>query len=123
MLNGIDSYYLYLINQNTLINSKSTYYENVNIKEVDFMNGLKSKQRINSWFLTYPFEEGITGFSKSRLIDDRLITYNKLLINAKGTTEAVLAINVDTNFISDNFNKIQTKHPAIIFYEILAKHP
>lgn len=106
MLSGIDSYYLYVPNENIMIDSKSTYFENVNTKEIDFLQHLNRDKTGVPWFLTLPFEEGITGFS--RLKKDKLITYDQLKYDNSGKLEAALAINVDTNLISYNFNKIQT---------------
>lgn len=109
MINGLlDSYYLYIPSQKTLIDSKSTYFENVNENEIDFMQRLKENKDINSWFVSKPFEVDSLGFSQSRLAGEKLITYNKIFNDNKEKMAAVLAINVDTNFISDNLSKIQT---------------
>lgn len=108
MLNGIDSYYLYVPGQRIVIDSKSTYFENVNEEEVDFFQKLKTGINPDSWFLSVPLEYGILGFSQSRLRGENLITCDEIIRDGKGNLEAVLAINVDGNFISDNFNKIQT---------------
>lgn len=109
MINGLlDSYYLYIPSQKTLIDSKSTYFENVNEDQIDFMQRLKDNKDINSWFVSKPFEDDSLGFSQSRLAGEKLITYDKIFYDKDEKTAAVLAINVDTNFISDNFSKIQT---------------
>lgn len=107
MLDGIESYYLYIPNQKTIINSKSTFYENVNENEVDFLQKLNNNKQLDSWFVSTPFEANSLGFSQSRLTGARLITYDKVLNDEQGNRETVLAINVDVNFISDNLNKIQ----------------
>ena len=108
MLDGIDSYYLYIADQRTIIDSKTTYFENVKEDNIDFLRGLKDNRNIDTWFVSSPFEENILGFSQSRLVGDKLITYDKVLKDDEGKTKAVLAINVDSNFISDKFNQIQT---------------
>ena len=107
MLNGIDSYYLYIPALKTVIDSKTTYYENVDEENIDFLNGLKSN-RPDFWFMSSPFEDNIMGFNKSRLAGKKLITYDRVLSDDSGVNMAVLAINVDSNFIGDKFNMIQT---------------
>lgn len=108
MLSQIDSYYLYIPSQKVIINSKSTYFENVDGNSIDFIQRLDMAGGINSWFVSIPFEDRILGFDRSRLATDKLLTFDKVLYDKDGTMEAVLAINVDINFVSNSFNKIQT---------------
>lgn len=109
MMNGLVSYSLYIDSQKTVIDSKSTYFEDVNANEIDFVKRIKEGKDTGSWFLSTPFEENsILGFGRSRLIGTKQITYDNVLKDSGGNTQAILAINVTTNFISDNINKIQT---------------
>ena len=110
MLNGIDSYYLYIPGQKTLIDSKSTYFENVSEDDVDFVKWNKKNIGKDTWFLSSPYTTSILGISKSNLKSDNFITYDNVLSDDVGKTVAILAlnINIDVNFISDYLNKIQT---------------
>ncbi len=112
MLPGIDSFYLYLPNQNTIIDSKSTYYENINENNVDFLQKLNRKEETDSWFISSPVDYYTLNKIETRLETDKLITFNKVLKGDSNNTVAVLAVNVSENFVSDFYNKIQKGIPG-----------
>lgn len=112
MLPGIDSFYLYLPNQNTIIDSKSTYYENINENNVDFLQKLNRKEETDSWFISSPVDYYTLNKIETRLETDKLITFNKVLKSDSNSTVAVLAVNVSENFVSDFYNKIQKGIPG-----------
>ena len=109
ILAGIDSFYVYLVNQDAIIDSKTTYYENVNEDNVDFLQKLKSDEYNEAWFVSEPVDYYTINRIESRLADSKhLITYNKVLKGKSGNTLAVLAVNIDENFLSDYYKRIQT---------------
>lgn len=112
MLPGIDSFYLYLPNQNTIIDSKSTYYENINENNVDFLQELNRKEEADSWFISSSVDYYTLNKIETRLETDKLITFNKVLKDDSNNTIAVLAVNVSENFVSDFYNKIQKGIPG-----------
>lgn len=127
MLTGIDSYYLYLKNQRAIINSKTTYYENVNEENIDFLQKFESNEYDGLWFVTTPVDYDTDGTNKYRLVGERLITYNKPITDEDGNMSALLAINVSENFISDYFRRIQIGTPGELVvidkYESIVSHP
>lgn len=112
MLAGIDSFYLYLTNQNALIDSKTTYYDNINEKNVDFVQKVKSEENKDSWFVSTAVDYYTLNKIETRLGQDKLVTYNKALKDENGNTIAVLAVNVSENFLSEYYNKIQKGIPG-----------
>ena len=106
MLKGIDSYYLYISEQDAIISSKTTYYENINEQEIDSLKGLNDRSYIESWFVTIPLEYSMLGLNQSRLMGERLVTYNKVLNDDEGKLAGILAVNVDESLINDTFSKV-----------------
>lgn len=107
MAPGIDSFYLYLVNQNTIIDSKTTYYENVNKNNVDFLQKFGDKRYDNSWFLSIPVDYYTLKDAKTRMDQNRVITFNKALKNQEGEVIAILAMNISESYIADYYKKIQ----------------
>ncbi len=107
MAPGIDSFYLYLVNQNTIIDSKTTYYENVDVKNVDFLQKFNDKQYENSWFESVPVDYYTLNNIKTRMEQSRVITMNKALKDKYGNVLAVLAMNISESYIADYYKKAQ----------------
>lgn len=112
MLAGIDSFYLYLPNQDSLIDSKTTYYDNINEKKVDFIQIVKNGTNNDSWFVSTAIDYYTLNKIETRLGQNKLVTYNKTLKDENGDIIAVLAVNVSENFLSEYYNKIQKGIPG-----------
>lgn len=106
-LTGIDSYYLYIPEEKVMINSKSTYFQNVNENEVDFFKRISVNKDSDVWFISEAFNSNINGSNSNRLPSEKLITSNKIIYDKKGRIKAAIAINVSTNFIRDKLSRIQ----------------
>ncbi|WP_313731868.1 cache domain-containing sensor histidine kinase [Cohnella nanjingensis] len=112
IMEGIDSFDLYLTHQNALIDSKSTYYENVDTNNVDFVKYARQTDGVERWFVSTPVDYYTLNRIKSRLESDKQITYNKVLKDGNDRTIAVLAANVNVSYISDYYRKIQRGVPG-----------
>lgn len=112
LLEGIDSFYLYLEHQNTIIDSATTFYEDINKENIDFLQKLKDRKSKDSWFVSNVVDYYTLNKIETRLGHNKLITFNKLLEDEQGKIDAVLAINVNENFISDYYNRIQKGIPG-----------
>ncbi|MBP1964941.1 cache domain-containing sensor histidine kinase [Paenibacillus aceris] len=112
VLEGTDSFYLYLVKQNTIIDSKSTYYEDVNSENIDFVKKSFNTDGNEHWFVSTPVDYYSLNRISTRLEESKLITFNRVLKDEKGDTIAVLAVNVRDNYISDYYRKIQRGIPG-----------
>jgi len=109
---GIDSFYLYLNNHNVFLDSKSTFYKNIDSSNIDFINKSKQPGGADQWFVSNPVDYYTLNHIETRLEREKLITYNKLLQDDQGNTIAVLAVNVSESYISDYYRKIQRGIPG-----------
>ncbi len=112
VLEGTDSFYLYLVKQNTIIDSKSTYYEDVDTNNIDFVKNGQNKDGIEHWFVSKPVDYYSLNHISTRLEDSKLITFNKVLNDEDGNAIAILAVNVSEDYISDFYRKIQRGIPG-----------
>ncbi|NEN86822.1 cache domain-containing sensor histidine kinase [Paenibacillus elgii] len=112
ILEGIDSFYLYLVKQNTIMDSKSTYYEDVNVDHVDFVQQAKSGQWKDRWFVSAPVNYDSLNGIETRLETAKQISFTTALSDEDGHDIAVLAANVNESFISDYYKKIQRGIPG-----------
>jgi two-component system sensor histidine kinase YesM len=106
---GFDSYYLYFPHQNLLMDSKTTFYENINQKNVDF---LQHGYNDRVWFITRAIDYYTINNIENRFGYDKLLTF----VDEKkedGRTAAVLAANVRVDLLSDFYNKVQKGVPGI----------
>lgn len=111
-MSGIDSCYLYLKNQNTVIDSKTTFYENIGVNNVDFIEKSKQKQYDDIWYVSVPVNYYTLNELKNSPESDNIISYNRPIKDDNGKTLAVLAINLKQSFIGDNYDKIQAGTPG-----------
>ncbi|HHV98714.1 MAG TPA: sensor histidine kinase [Clostridiaceae bacterium] len=111
ILEGMDSFYVYITNQNTIIDSKSTFYEEINESNVEFIRNSKSEEYNGKWFVCDPVNYFTINNINSKLAGGKVITYNRVL-KERDNVLAVLAINVNENFLSEYYKKIQTGIPG-----------
>jgi len=111
ILEGMDSFYVYITNQNTIIDSKSTFYEQVNESNVEFIRNSKSEEFKDKWFVCDPVNYFTINNVNSKLAGGKVITYNRIFKDENNVL-AVLAINVNENFLSEYYKKIQTGIPG-----------
>lgn len=107
-LSGIESLYVYLQNQNTIIDSKSTYYENLDTNNVDFLKKLEDKEYKGTWFVADPVNFNTLNRVESRLSTHKVISCAREILNKDGERIAAVSINFRDDFINDYYNKIQT---------------
>ena len=112
ILEGIDSFYLYLVKQNTIMDSKSTYYEDVNADHVDFVQQAKNGQWKDRWFVSAPVNYDSLNGIETRLETAKQISFTTALTDEDGQDIAVLAANVNESFIRDYYKKIQRGIPG-----------
>ncbi|WP_276353726.1 sensor histidine kinase [Cohnella caldifontis] len=109
MIEGIDSFYLYLNNQNTILDVKSTYYENVDESRVDF---IQHAEQEGQWYVSDPVNYYTLNRIKTRLQEEKLITFNRVLKDNDSRISAILAVNVSEQFLSQYYKKIQRGVPG-----------
>lgn len=104
-LSGLYSYYIYIPNQNTVIDSETTYYENVITTKLDFIDEALNSNISDKWFITNKI-----GFDSTNIYlkSDGLLTLRKTLVDANNKTIAIIAINVSEYFLNDYFSKSKT---------------
>ncbi|MEW9700198.1 sensor histidine kinase [Paenibacillus sp. SI8] len=112
VLEGTDSFYLYLVKQNAILDSKSTYYEDVDVNNIDFISESQKIDGNEHWFVAAPVDYYSLNHISSRLEDSKLISFNKVLKDEEGNTIAVLSVNVRESYISDYYRKIQRGIPG-----------
>jgi len=112
IIEGIDSFYLYLNNQNTILDAKSTYYENVDESRVDFIQHAKQGLQEGQWFVSRPVNYYTLNRIKTRFKEDKLITFNRVLKDKDDRISAILAVNVNEQFLSQYYKKIQRGVPG-----------
>jgi sensor domain CHASE-containing protein len=64
-IKGLDSYSLYIDNQQDLLDTKSTFYMDVKPSEIDYMRRFPKNHADQLWFVTHPYSGNAT--SKKRL--------------------------------------------------------
>lgn len=100
ILMSIDSYYLYLPAQKTVITTNSTYYEDIDTEKLDFVHHLEQDGYLEGWYATQPVNyETLNG----NAVQSPLITYSQPLFNDKGELTAVFALNLDTRLFDRLF--------------------
>lgn len=107
ILPGLDSCCVYLPYQHAVVDSKTTYYENVNESNVSFYsqasNGMDGK-----WYVADPVDYYTLNGKTSRVPESKVITYGRLLKSATGQTMAALAINVNSSYINESYSAIES---------------
>jgi two-component system, sensor histidine kinase YesM len=112
VMEGIDSFYLYLIKQNTILDVKSTYYENVDQNRVDFIQMAKQGTHDDQWFVSNPVNYYTINGIKTRLKEDKLLTFNRILKDNSGNPTAILAVNIKEQYLDEYYKKIQRGMPG-----------
>ncbi|NOU88400.1 HAMP domain-containing protein [Paenibacillus sp. LMG 31460] len=111
IMEGIESFNLYLVHQNTVIDSNSTYYENIDPGNLDFIKQAQSQEGVDRWFVSRSVDYYTLNHIETRLESNKQITFDKILKN-EDKTIAILAVNVNENYISDYYRKIQRGIPG-----------
>lgn len=112
IMEGIDSFYLYLTKQNTLLDSNSTYHEDIVVNNIDFLQAAKDGSFEDNWFVTRQVNYYTLNGIENRLETEKLITYNRVLKDEHEEPIAILAVNVNDEFLSEYYKKIQRGVPG-----------
>ncbi|TXK74562.1 sensor histidine kinase [Paenibacillus sp. N3.4] len=112
VMEGIDSFYLYLNKQQTFIDSKSSFYKHIDPSNIDFIAKSKHPEGIDHWFVSEPVDFYTLNHLDTRFDRGKLISFNKLLQDEQGQTIAVLAVNINESYISEYYSKIQRGIPG-----------
>jgi two-component system sensor histidine kinase YesM len=105
-----DSFYIYLPAQRLLMDSKTTYYENVNPANIDFIHlkepggARRPTREVDYWTLN----------DKERYFGEsnKLLTYTTAIIDDDGTVLLRLAANVSAEFLADYYGRVQKGIPG-----------
>lgn len=111
-ISGLESCYIYLPVQNTIIDSKTTYYEDINEENVDFIKYYKTLGYEGKWFVSTPVDYYSLHKIQSPFDSKKVITFNKTTRNLSNDSSILFAINISENFVNDYYNKIQTGVPG-----------
>lgn len=106
-LPGIDSFYVYLQNQSAVIDSKTTYYEEITEENVDFLNKLKDKNYKGGWFIAKPINYTTLNAKEDSLFNRKVLSYCEYIFDENNKTDAI-SINFRDDFINDHYNNIRT---------------
>ena len=106
---GFDSFYLYFPNQNLLMDSKTTYYENVSPVNIDFVGHNPDE---NVWFTTRAADYYTINGIENRYGYDWLLTFTDEIRDTDNNTILFLATNVRVDFLSQYYSQVQKGIPG-----------
>ena len=106
---GFDSFCIYLPANNLLMDSKTTYYENVNSKNIEFI-GHKTGEA--SWFTTRAVDFYTLNGIENRYGYNKLLTFTDEIRDENGNVILYLATNVQVDFLADYYNRVQKGIPG-----------
>lgn len=89
IIDDIDSFYLYLPGQNTVITTNTTYYENVDINNISIIS--KGKHSSGRWYSSYPINFYTL---QGKNLDESLISYNQYITTSEGLIVGICTLNV-----------------------------
>jgi two-component system sensor histidine kinase YesM len=100
---GFDSFYLYFPGQNLLLDSKTTYYADINTQNIDF---LKHEGR-KPWFITSAVNYYTLNNIRNRYEHDKLLTFVNEIKDDRGRVTASLAANIRSQFLNEFYNEVE----------------
>lgn len=107
---GFDSFYVYLPRHRLLLDSKTTFYENINPEYLDFVSGSRKNR---SWSITKAVDfYTLNQIDRHRFGYNRLLTYVNQVTDEKGEVILYLAANVRFDFLSGYYNRIEKGIPG-----------
>ena len=106
---GFDSFYLYFSNHNLLLDSKTTYYEQVKAENIDFLGHSPAGPH---WFTTVGVDFYTINGVENPYGYSRLLTFANEILDEDGRPVVNLAANVSVNFIGDYYRRIQRGVPG-----------
>ena len=106
---GFDSFYVYLPYQNLLMDSKTTYYENVNTANIDFLHQSPGE---TGWFTTSAVDFYTINNLENRYGYTKLVTFTDEIRDENNNTILTLAANVRFDFLSDYYRRVQRGIPG-----------
>lgn len=109
---GMDSFYIYLVNQNTIIDSKTTYYENIKKDNVDFINKYYSNNYKDTWFVSTPVDFYTLNDIETRFEQSKVISFYKEIKDENNNLIAILTMNLSESYIADYYKKVQRGIPG-----------
>lgn len=98
ILKNVKSYYIYLVSQQCVITTDSTYYEDIDADGIDFYSKLAENGFISGWYSVNPI------YSGKAEDDESMISYLQPLYSESGEMYAVISLNVDSEMLSDFFD-------------------
>ena len=106
---GFDSFYVYLPNQNLLMDSRTTYYEDVNPENIDFLARGPGEP---VWFTTRALDFYTISGIENRYGYTKLLTFTDEIRDENNNTILSLASNVRFDFLSDYYSRVQRGIPG-----------
>ena len=106
---GFDSFYVYLPRHHLLLDSKTTFYENIYPENLEFLN---HNQKNRSWSITKAVDFYTLNQIDNRFGYNRLLTCINELRDEEGRTLLYLAANVRVDFLSGYYNRIEKGVPG-----------
>lgn len=111
ILSSIDSYYLYLPYQHTVITTDSTYYENIWPQDLDFVTRMADNDYLNDWYATRPVNYSTLHGQGS---DVTLLTYGQPIYSETGELLAICALNLRTSLFSRLYENVARGLPCSV---------
>ena len=106
---GFDSFYAYLPNHNLLLDSKTTYYEDIDPQNIDF---LALNPGESAWYNTRAADYYTINGIENRYGYFKLITFTQEILDEDGAPLLCLAANVRFDFLSDYYSRVQRGIPG-----------
>lgn len=89
IIDNIDSFYLYLPGQNTVITTDTTYYENIDESNISITS--KGKQEEGYWYSAYPINFYTL---QGKNLEETLISYNQYITTDNGDVVGICTLNL-----------------------------
>ena len=106
---SFDSFYLYLPASNVLIDSRTTYYDNVNPENLDFVRRNPGE---NTWFTARAVDFYTINGIENRYGESKLLTFTDQIRDESNKTILYLATNIRVDFLSDYYNRVERGIPG-----------
>jgi two-component system sensor histidine kinase YesM len=107
---SFDSFYVYLPKQNLLIDSRTTYYENINPLNLDFLQLDTEK---HEWSPTRAVDYyTLNGIKRYFGESETLLTFVTDIYNDDDGVGIRMATNIKADFLSDFYNRVQKGIPG-----------
>lgn len=122
IVQDIDSLYLYLPNQETVITTNTTYYEEVQIDTISFLK--QDAEHVGKWYQSSPINFYTL---QGREVDEKLLTYNQHIVGEDGNVIGVYALNLNERVLQSVYRDSMQSVPSgmVVFSktgEVLSKN-